>query len=148
MRSKQHKSGRSVIPIGRLPARSAMTCRAIIVKTGAGVIRIVGSGDIRLVARDTSVWRVRVACSMAGYASRCRMRPGQYKSSRTVIEIARFPSSGRMTGTAIVVEVVLLMVGISRRSEVSLMTIETEARCAYISAGMTGNAGQRSVRAG
>jgi len=53
-----------------------------------------------------------------------------------------------MTGTAIMIEVVRLVVGVSRRSKISLMAIKAQARCAHISAGMTRNASQRRVRTG
>lgn len=137
-----------MIPIGRLPIRSAVAIRAIIIEARADVIRIDRSGDIRLVARNASVRRICVTRSVAGHARRCRMRPGQDKTGRAVIEIARFPRGRRMTGPAIMIKVILLMVRISRRGKVSLMTVKTQARCAHISAGMTRNAGQRSVRTG
>ena len=65
-----------------------------------------------------------------------------------MIEIAGLPRGRRMTSAAIVIEVILLVVRVSRRGEVSLMTVKAQARCAHISAGMTRDTGQRSVRTG
>lgn len=76
MRPPQNIACCSMIPIGGLPIRSAMTGRAVIIEASAGVIRIDGSGDIRLVAGDAGVRRICVARSVAGHARRCRMRPG------------------------------------------------------------------------
>ncbi len=148
MRPPQNITCCRVIPIGRLPIRSAVAIRAIIVEARADVIWIDRSGDIRLMTRDACVRRIRVARSVAGHARRCRMRPGQDKTGRAVIEIARFPRCRRMTGPAIVIKVILLMVRISRRGKVSLMTVEAQARCAHVSGSMTRNTSQRSVRTG
>lgn len=103
-----------MIPIGRLPIRRAVTGRAIIVEACTDVIGIVGSGDISLMARDAGVRRIRVARSMTGHARRCCVRSGQRKSGRAVIKVARLPRGRRMTGSAIVIEIILLVIRIGR----------------------------------
>ena len=53
-----------------------------------------------------------------------------------------------MTGGAIVIEVVLLVIRVGCRGEVAGVAVETSARRIRVPGGMTGNASQRCVRTG
>lgn len=70
------------------------------------------------------------------------MRTGQSKSGGAVVEIARFPRGRRMTGAAIVVEIVLRVIRICSARKVTAVAVKAQTRCAHISAGMAGNTGQ------
>lgn len=59
-----------------------------------------------------------------------------------MVEVARFPRTRRMTRAAIVVEIILRVIRISRSRKISAVAIKAQARRVYISAGMAGNTGQ------
>ena len=53
-----------------------------------------------------------------------------------------------MASRAIVVEIILLVIRIRSRGKVTLMAVETQARCIGVAACVTGNTGQRGVSTG
>jgi len=75
------------------------------------------------------------------------VRFGERKRCQVVIEVCRFPSSGCMTGSAIVVEVTLDVIGILGRCEFVLMAIIAGSRCAGVTGSVTRDAGCRNMRA-
>lgn len=56
------------------------------------------------------------------------MCSGQIKRSLTVVKIRRLPRSRRVTSCAIVVEIVLRMIWISRAGKITAVTIEAQCR--------------------
>ena len=75
------------------------------------------------------------------------MCSGERKGCQVVIEVCRFPARGSMTGSAIVVEVTLDVIGILDRSEFVLMAAIAGGRCSGISGSVACGAGCRNMRA-
>ena len=125
-----------------------MTARAIVIEVILLVIRVGCRGEVAGVAVETSARRIRVSGSMAGDASQRRMRTGQAKASCTVIEVCRLPSGCRMTTSAVVVKIILLVIRFGCCGEITGVAVEACVRRACVSGGMTGYAGRRGVRSG
>ena len=132
----ERESGSCMVERTRTPGRSGMTGGAIVIEVVLQVIRVSRRSEVTGVAIETSARGIRVSGRMAGNASQRRMRTGQAEASCTVVKVCGFPCRSGMTGGAIVIEVVLLVIRLGCRGEVAGVAVETGARSICVSGSM------------
>jgi hypothetical protein len=125
-----------------------VTGGAIVIEVVRHMIGISHSRKISLVAGVAIGRRVDITGGVAGNARSRYVGSGQWERGRTVVEGRRIPGSGRVTGGAIVIEVVRHMVGIGHSRKISLVAGVAVGRCTDISSGVTGNARGGHMRSG
>lgn len=125
-----------------------MTGCAIVGESRLDVIGVGCCRNVALMARDAGAGSICITAGMTSHASHAAVGASERKSGCCMVERTRTPGGCGMTGGAIVVEVVLLVIRIGCRGEVAGVAVETSARRIRVSGSMAGNASQRRMRTG
>ena len=147
MRSGEWEGGRVVVESRRTPRGSAVTRIARMAETIGDVIRILGSGEIGLVAGVAIGRGASVSCGMTDIARSGSMLSGQDKEGRVGVR-GRCPSGCCMARRARMAEIGEHVIGVLPVLEIGLVACITGCGCGDISCRMTRHTSDGSMLSG
>lgn len=147
VRPGERESSACMIPVRRLPGLRSVAVGAVGRKSSLGMRRA-GRRCIQVAVTGVAIgWRRAVAIAVTGNAVQSCMCAGECKTRLIVIECTWLPRIRRMATSAVVREVVGLMVRLDHTGKICLMATETVGRRSGIAARVATLTGQRRVRA-